>query len=122
MTNWVAPPPKAASISALREKNIFSVGQKPAFGSPAACAEASSPPVPQVITNFQARAVLIGQGYFDDVNDFVAGLGDATATAAWEYANEVTRNGALVAAVQAALGLTSQEMDALFVAAAGIEA
>jgi hypothetical protein len=87
-----------------------------------AAAEASSPPVPQVITNFQARAVLIAQGYFDDVNDFVAGLGDATATAAWEYANEVTRSGALVAAVRAALGLTDQQMDDLFIAAAGIEA
>lgn len=47
---------------------------------------------------------------------------DGKALDAWEYANHVYRNGALVISMSVALGLTSDQVDALFQMAEGIEA
>jgi len=79
-------------------------------------------PVPRRVTNFQMRAALRGAGLFDQVQLFVEDLADPVALDAWEYANEVHRGGALVAAARAALGLSEEQLDALFVQAAAIEA
>lgn len=78
--------------------------------------------VPQVVTNYQARAALIGVGLFEQVDSAVKAQGPATAAyQAWEYANQVYRTSDLIVGLGQALGLTSEQIDALFVAAARIE-
>jgi hypothetical protein len=79
-------------------------------------------PVPAEVTNFQARAALIGAGLFDQVDTAVRTSGNAVAVQAWDYANTITRNGTLVNAIGAGLGLSAEQLDDLFRAAAVIEA
>jgi len=86
------------------------------------------PPVPSEVTNFQARAALMqmpganpGPTLFDDVNAALQAMGGAS-WQAWEYANTITRNGALVSQMGAAVGLTGAQLDDLFRQAATIEA
>jgi hypothetical protein len=79
-------------------------------------------PVPDKVTNFQARAALIAAGLFDAVDAAVRASDDPIALQAWDYANEVTRNGALVNGLASGLGLTAEQLDDLFRAAAVIEA
>ena len=86
------------------------------------------PFVPQSVTNYQARAVLMsqpgsaaGRSLFDDVNAALQALG-GTAWQAWEYANDITRDGELVAQIGTQLGLNSAQLDALFVSASQISA
>jgi response regulator RpfG family c-di-GMP phosphodiesterase len=80
-----------------------------------------SDPVPTEVTNFQARAALRRAGHLDRVH---AALQAAPGEAwdAWEYANHLYRNGALVQAFAAQLGFTEAQIDDLFRVAAGIEA
>jgi hypothetical protein len=79
-------------------------------------------PVPAEVTNFQARAALIGADLFDAVDTAIRGSGNAVAVQAWDYANVITRRGALVAAMAGQLGLTDAQLDDLFRAASVIEA
>lgn len=86
------------------------------------------PVVPREVTNFQARALLMGmpsptagRTMFDDVDDTLRARG-GVAWQAWEYANTLQRNGALVRAMAEELGFTPGQLDALFVQAAAIEA
>jgi hypothetical protein len=78
--------------------------------------------VPPEVTNFQMRAALRGAGVLQQVAAFVADLGDDVAIDAWEYANFISRSGALVAAAKATLGWSDEQVDQLFIAAAAIEA
>ena len=78
--------------------------------------------MPRVVTNFQARAALMQADLFETVNAAVMGGTDALAKQAWEYANEITRDGVLVNSLGTGLGLTSQQLDDLFRTAAAIEA
>lgn len=87
-----------------------------------------APVVPREVTNFQARAVLAqmpgsapGRTLFQDVDDALRDQG-GIAWQAWEYANTISRGGALVGAMAAQMGITEQQLDALFIAAAAIEA
>ena len=84
--------------------------------------------VPAVVTNYQARAILMGmpgsaegRTLFDDIDDALRAAG-GTAWQAWEYANEIKRDSALVQQVAAQFGLTSEQLDDLFRQAAEIEA
>ena len=89
----------------------------------AAAAEAAKPPVPAAVTNFQARAALLAAGLFAQVDAAMkAQPPDSAAYQAWEYANEITRNGTLVNSVAETLGLTAAQLDDLFRQAATIEA
>ncbi len=78
--------------------------------------------VPQVVTNYQARAALIAAGLFEQVDTAVKAGGAGTpAYQAWEYANQVYRNSPLIIGLGEALGIDAAQIDALFVAAAQIE-
>ena len=88
----------------------------------------TAPVVPASCTNFQARAMFLsmpgsaaGRTLFDDVNDMLKSQGGA-AFQAWEFANDFTRDGALVQQTAAALGMTSAQLDAFFVQAAQVSA
>ena len=84
--------------------------------------------VPPEITNFQARAVLMGmpgsaegRTLFEDVDDTLRAMG-GTAWQAWEYANTITRNGVLVQQMAAQFGLTDANLDEMFRQAALVSA
>lgn len=79
------------------------------------------PAVPHEVTNFQARAALIRAGKFDTINSAILALGGEAAQA-WEYANVVERNGALVNMLGSELGLSPETLDDLFRVAATITA
>lgn len=79
------------------------------------------PDTPISVTMAQARIALKQAGLFDQVEAGLNALpeGDQkdTALIAWEYAPNVARNGALVTALAATMGLTDEQLDELFVAA-----
>ena len=73
--------------------------------------------VPEVVTMRQARLALLGAGLLAQVNTAVANMPGAEGDAArieWEYAQEMRRDSPLVAALSAAFGWTSAQLDDLF--------
>jgi hypothetical protein len=81
-------------------------------------------PVPEVITPRQAKIALLQAGLLDDVEAGIAAIPDETtrriAQVEWEYAQEVRRDWPLLNDVAAAIGLTAEQVDELFQAAARI--
>ena len=80
-------------------------------------------PVPAEVTMRQARLALLGAGLLDDVETAINAMTDPAKSAArieWDYSNSLRRDHALVTALGAALGLTTEQVDALFVAAAAL--
>jgi len=81
---------------------------------------APAPRVPAAVTMRQARLALLGANLLSSVDTAIDALPEPTKSAArieWEYWNELQRGNALVAALTPALGLTSEQVDALFIAA-----
>lgn len=77
-------------------------------------------PVPQTVTPRQARLALLAAGLLDQADAAVAAADRATQIA-WEFATEIRRDNPIIAAMAAHLSLTSEQVDALFIAAGGIE-
>ena len=75
--------------------------------------------VPTRVTMRQARLALLGAGLLDAVTAAV-GKADKAAQIEWEYAGFVERNTGLVPAMASAIGMTDEQIDALFVAAAAL--
>ena len=75
--------------------------------------------VPQVITIRQAKLALLAAGLLDDVDAAVSAADRATQIE-WEYATEVHRSWPKLTAVQAVAGLTDEQVDDLFIAAAAL--
>lgn len=75
-------------------------------------------PVPQSVTNFQARAALMDAGLFEEADSAVRAAG-GIAFQAWEYAGVFERRSPLIDALGKGLGLSDAEIDGLFIAAAG---
>lgn len=76
--------------------------------------------VPEVVTMRQARLALLGAGLLAQVNTAVANMPGSEGEAArieWEYAQEVRRDSPLVAALSAAFGWTSAQLDDMFISA-----
>lgn len=69
--------------------------------------------VPAAVTPRQMRLALIAQGMMPQVEAYVATL-DEAATVEWEYATEVARDNALIAAAQTGLSMTDAQVDDLF--------
>lgn len=79
--------------------------------------------VPTAVTMRQARLAMLGAGVLASVDQAIAAIPGAAGDAArieWEYAQEVRRDSPLVAALAPTLGLTSEQIDALFVAGAAL--
>lgn len=75
------------------------------------------------VSRFQAREQLRRAGYLAQVNTLMEDPAtDETTVMAWQDAQEFRRNSPTIAAMGAALGLTEEDMDSLFQAAALIEA
>ena len=86
--------------------------------------------VPMSVTNFQARAILMGlpspagtagRTMFQDVDDLMHKTGGVSLQA-WEYANEVDRAGPLVASLITKMGMTEARADELFIMAMSVSA
>jgi hypothetical protein len=85
--------------------------------------------VPQKVTRRQARQALLLAGLLDDVPLAIAALDDGTpegkqkmrlAQIEWEDSLEFERSRPLVVEIGHAIGLNAEQMDALFVTAAGL--
>lgn len=77
------------------------------------------PAVPSVITPRQCRIMLAQHGLLSQVEAAVASMDEATRIT-WEYAIEFQRNDPLLLAVAEGLGLSSEQLDAMFIAAAAL--
>lgn len=75
--------------------------------------------VTQSVTPYQARVALSRAGLLNSVEAAVSQSNGELALA-WEYATTIERNSPFIAQLGAALGLTSQQIDDLFVTAASV--
>jgi hypothetical protein len=86
--------------------------------------EPEPPGPPTIVTRAQGKAALITAGLWDDVLAYVDGITDPTqqalARVALDDTTEWRRDSPFLATAAAALGLTDQQLDDLFVAAAAI--
>lgn len=78
---------------------------------------ANLPKIPQVVTMRQARLAIEAAGLTAQLDTAIADL-DKAAQITWEYAQEVHRNNPYVVGLGTALGLTSEQIDNLFIQAA----
>ena len=104
-------------------KFVDGVWQLVAFPSPVV--EEHEPVSTRVtrVTMRQARLALLGAGKLPAVNAAIAAMQGAQGEAArieWEYSQEVQRDRGLVSALSSQLGMTEEQLDALFTAAAAI--
>lgn len=109
-------PPLADSFQCTRQWEVFPLPAEEAAANAAAL-------IPRSVTMRQARLALLGAGKLAAVDAAIDAMGEPTKTAArieLEYAGEVQRHNGFVAALGPALGLTDAQIDALFVAAAGL--
>ncbi len=77
--------------------------------------------VPAAVTMRQARLALLAAGKLSAVDAAINSMPEPTQSAArieWEYSVEVQRHNGFVAALGPALGLSQEQIDALFIAAA----
>ena len=71
--------------------------------------------VPQSITPLQAKLQLLKLGLLDEVETLVTG--DRTSQLYWEYASVVERDNAILLLMAEQLGLTSEQVDEMFIEA-----
>lgn len=74
--------------------------------------------IPQEITMRQARLVLLANGLLANVQAAINSLPEPDKTKAqieWDYSNALQRDNSFVAVLGAALGLTSEGVDSLFI-------
>lgn len=76
--------------------------------------------VPDRIPVWAARTVLQGRGLLDQANELVSISDSAALKNVWEYGNEIVRTSAALSELSGALGLTSQQVDEMFLEAAGL--
>lgn len=82
------------------------------------------------VTNIQMRDTLIDEGLHDAVDDIIAAMPETTDQEIidkkkmydwWQHAAVFRRNNDRIAMMQAALGLTDEEVDAIFLAASLVD-
>ena len=82
-----------------------------------------TPLVPQEVTMRQARLALLENNLLVNVQPAINSLPEPDKTKAqieWEYSNALQRNNPFVSTLGAALGLSSQDLDDLFIQAAAL--
>lgn len=82
----------------------------------------AAPPVsvvPSSVTSRQVRLLLLSQGLLSQVEAIIAASDEATKIT-WAYASEFRRNDPLLEGLSEQLGLTSEQVDGFFIAAAAI--
>lgn len=100
----------------------FGNGLVPCTDEEAAAIMAALVPVPQAVDMAQARLALLGVGITEAmVNAAIAAMPEGQREVAdieWRFRTTVRRDSALVTALGASLGLTNEQIDALFTTAA----
>ncbi|HML29830.1 MAG TPA: hypothetical protein PKE16_13510 [Hyphomicrobium sp.] len=82
---------------------------------------APGPVVPASVTTYQAMAAMLRAGLLDQVKTLMASdAASPQAKLAWEKASAFERDSVFINSLGSALGLTSQQIDDLFIAAAKI--
>lgn len=76
-------------------------------------------PVPEIISRFQAKAVLLQMELLDDVETLMTSASPIVKLA-WENAIEFNRQSPSLLAMASALGLSSEQLDALFIEASKV--
>jgi len=114
---YVEPVPGVLVTRIASEAELWDVLREQAPG----CLPIEARRAVMTITPFQARAALIAGGLMPQVEAMMQGA-DAITRAAWEYATEFRRTSPTLVAMAAGLGLTDEQLDALFEQAAMIEA
>ena len=76
-------------------------------------------PVPQIISRFQAKAVLLQMELLDDVETLMTSASPIVKLA-WENAIEFNRQSPSLLVMASALGLSSEQLDALFIEASKV--
>ena len=71
--------------------------------------------VPQSITPLQSKLQLLKLGLLDEVEALVTG--DRSAQLYWEYASVIERDNAVLLLMANSIGLTSEQVDEMFIAA-----
>lgn len=107
-TRTEPPPTPDGHYAVMRAGWELVAGEAPSWPPPP-----PPPPVPSSVTPLQIRRALLQQGLLDDVQAFVEAA-DLETRMAWEYAVQIDRNNALIAACATALGKTDAEIDDLF--------
>lgn len=80
------------------------------------------PEIPYSVTPFQAKAAMYGAGIYNQVMALINDVNTPILTKlAWEEVTEFTRDSPLLNGLAQSLGLTSEQVDNLFIAAAQIE-
>lgn len=74
-------------------------------------------PVPQIISARQVRLILLQQGLLETVGAMIEQQEEAVRIE-WEYATEFRRDNPLLTGLAANLGLTDEQIDEFFIAAA----
>lgn len=80
-------------------------------------------PVPIEVTQRQARMALHALGHLASVEAAINALPDPPRTEAriaWDFSNTIQRNNPFVSQLAALLGFTEQDLDELFIMAAGL--
>ena len=117
-------PDDEAAIRALEEEAIALRAELRAYLPP--YPEPNAPPaviVPQRVTARQAQLALLEAGLLDDVDPIIEALPAnvrAQVRIEWDRATHVERGSQVTQMVATALGLTAEQVEALFVAAAGL--
>lgn len=73
------------------------------------------PPVPQQVPMWAVRTVLQNDGLFDQAQALIAASTDNALKNVWEYGNFADRNSNAIVTLSAALGLTSEQVDQMFI-------
>lgn len=84
--------------------------------------EAPTAPVPQSVSRFQAKAALAQIGKLTAAEAAVMASGSVVLQLAWAEANDFRRDSPGINALAPMIGLDAAGLDALFIAAAQIEA
>lgn len=79
----------------------------------------AAPKVPASVTPRQVRLLLLSQNLLSQVEGIIAQSDEATKIT-WQYASEFRRDDPLLQGLSQQLGLTSQQVDEFFIAAAAI--
>ena len=73
------------------------------------------PSIPQQVPMWAVRTVLQNDGLFDQAQALVEASTDNALKNVWEYGNFADRNSNAIATLSAALGLTSEQVDQMFI-------
>jgi len=73
------------------------------------------PAIPQQVPMWAVRTVLQNDGLFDQAQALITASTDNALKNVWEYGNFADRNSAAIATLAAALDLTSEQVDQMFI-------